>query len=614
MAPTIPSTELKLSYPLYACDFDPQDANKLIVGGGGGAGRSGVGNKISVLDVSPLEGGSVALHVASELDLSRDEDSVTSLAVAGTRRRNNSLLVYAGINSSPDNLKKGKNEHFRVFSVEQASKTKSTPKISEVSRHSLFTSTSTDTDTYQRLLRLSPTYPGSENTQQIGAVATGLSKEPHIAVFDIPSTGTGAPKLRGNLQLAREAMDLDIIQVSEDEWQLVYCDDYEMYTLNIGPKGNSTDGPKLVFTMPDDDSTGRGRPSFRCIRYLTPTFVLCLSNIKGGGAVLQGFRLPKAEQGDEARARLAASAHLPKKNVQRAMGMAVRNLSPPQTPTQKQGDTQFVIAITAQDSSITLFTLEHQTMADISLIVNLYPVTTLKEVHPGPISGLTFSPLTAKNQSTLKLASIGSMGNTCVVHSLPLKKWTDKAGNTRRGGPPRSPRYILALKSQTPSITGLIIFTALLTLLVGLFVQGWLEVKGIAHPRIGARSITPASWHSPNYKMAGDIHTHPHGHRGFLAEYLAEHQLGGTGAEAGKKVLVLDENPVGAEGGDIKVERHDEITHAAAKEWQDLRPEERQAWKEKLKAAGHWGEEMGETIFKGILFSELGGLVGAMVG
>ena len=46
MAPHIPESKIALSYPLYACDFDPQDSNKLIVGGGGGAGRSGVGNKI----------------------------------------------------------------------------------------------------------------------------------------------------------------------------------------------------------------------------------------------------------------------------------------------------------------------------------------------------------------------------------------------------------------------------------------------------------------------------------------------------------------------------------------------------------------------------------------
>lgn len=35
-----------LDYPIYACEFDPTDSGKLIVGGGGGPSRTGVGNKI----------------------------------------------------------------------------------------------------------------------------------------------------------------------------------------------------------------------------------------------------------------------------------------------------------------------------------------------------------------------------------------------------------------------------------------------------------------------------------------------------------------------------------------------------------------------------------------
>ena len=46
MAPSITSAKLTLSYPLYAADFDPSNSNFLVVGGGGGEGRSGVGNKI----------------------------------------------------------------------------------------------------------------------------------------------------------------------------------------------------------------------------------------------------------------------------------------------------------------------------------------------------------------------------------------------------------------------------------------------------------------------------------------------------------------------------------------------------------------------------------------
>ena len=46
MGPPMATAKLTLSYPLYAADFDPKNNGFLIVGGGGGEGRSGVGNKI----------------------------------------------------------------------------------------------------------------------------------------------------------------------------------------------------------------------------------------------------------------------------------------------------------------------------------------------------------------------------------------------------------------------------------------------------------------------------------------------------------------------------------------------------------------------------------------
>ena len=44
--PPIPCAKVTLTYPLYAADFDPKNSQFLLVGGGGGEGRSGVGNKI----------------------------------------------------------------------------------------------------------------------------------------------------------------------------------------------------------------------------------------------------------------------------------------------------------------------------------------------------------------------------------------------------------------------------------------------------------------------------------------------------------------------------------------------------------------------------------------
>jgi len=46
MSPPAANAKITLTYPLYAADFDPQNSSFLLVGGGGGEGRSGVGNKI----------------------------------------------------------------------------------------------------------------------------------------------------------------------------------------------------------------------------------------------------------------------------------------------------------------------------------------------------------------------------------------------------------------------------------------------------------------------------------------------------------------------------------------------------------------------------------------
>lgn len=626
-APEITSKKLTLSYPVQCCDFDHQDANKLIVGGGGGAGRSGVGNKIvcprlhyiddllltaghpqSILDTSSPE----EIKVVSEIDLSREEDSVTTLAVG--LRKHRTTLVYTGINSSVDDIQKGKNEHFRVFGIDPPAKSKaeSIAKITELSKTSIFESK--DADAFQRLLRLAPPY---SSTHQIGAIATGFAKDPEIAVFEVSTTAGVGPKIRGKVEPIKEAMDLDILQVDEDKWQLAYCDDYDLYLQDVG-KDTQYD-PIAVFNLPDDIATGQGRPQFRCIRYLTPNFLLAVSNLpKGSGAVLQGFRLPASSAEQRGFARLSVSAKLPK-NVARATGLAVRNLSPTTTPGGKQGDAQFVVAIAGQDRSISLYTLEHQSVATIELIVKLYPIATFKDVHPSPITGLAFNtaPILPprrdstssekgckgpKGPKTLQLASVGSMGNTVVIHTIPLK---------REGGPaPRPIRYVVAVKSHGPSITSWIIFSAIGFAIIGAILQGFMEIKGLTPSVIGARYIAPTRWVTP-------IHTSWHGAEDLVVKAPEEISTTGTGglltdlllgqvqSGSGKVVLSAD--------GEVKVDEHDAERHADAKEWEELPAAQRIAWKKALRKAGHWGEEMGETIFKGVLFSEIGGAIGNMV-
>lgn len=491
-----------------------------------------------------------------------------------------------------------------MFGVDQASKAKSAtgPKIAELSRSSFFSSK--EASTYQRLLRLSPTT--SETTHQLGAAATGatgLSKGGDIAVFDVSTTGSLGPKLRGKLELSKEAMDLDITQVGDDAWQLVYCDDYELHVMDIGKK--TCHDPSPVYEMTQDEAIGsKIRPSFRSVRYLTSHSVMTVSNLpRAGGAILHGFRLPA--NSDQAKARLAASVVLPK-NVTRATGLAVRNLSPPSTPSAPQGNTQFAIAVAGQDYSVSLYTMDYQTLGDIGLMANLHPITTLKAVHPSPISGLAFSHFTppksgpSRAAPTLKLASIGSMGNTVVVHALPLRRLPDKSASARRGGPPRPQRYVVALKSHGPSPAALLIVTAVVVCLLATLLQGVLEVRGLSGSVVGARRVVPATWQSP--MRGGGVAA---GAQGGASEFLA-----GLSARRGLANAVV----LSAEGAEVKVDAHDAERYGDAREWGDLPASQKAAWKERLEQAGHWGEEMGEAVFRGVLFADLAGAVGHMVG
>ncbi|KLU83998.1 hypothetical protein MAPG_03046 [Magnaporthiopsis poae ATCC 64411] len=536
---TSASAKITLTYPLYACDFDPNNANRLVVGGGGGAGRSGVGNKITVLDTTSPE----ALEPSAEIELSRDEDNVTSLAVI-SQAKGKTALVYAGVNSSPEEQKNGENKHFRVFGIDPPSakaKEAAAPKISELSRTSLFSNK--DPDAYQRIVRLSAPFAGSP---QMGAAATGLAKQAQIVLFEASTSG---PKSRGRLNLEKEANDLDVIQTSGDQYRLVYCNDYEIHSMNIPAKGGAVTGePQLIFTTPEDVATGYPRPSFRAIRFLTPGFLLTACNMaKRSGVVLQAYRI--AAGATDVTARLSASAKLPK-HVAQTTALAVTNLHPPTSPGAGAGDTQFVVAVAGVDCSITLYTLEHSSLASIDVLSKLYPFATVRGVHPHPISGLSFSrfqspgqllstsvtspskasksPASDSTPPVLKLASI-SVANTAVVHTIPLKKLpAEKPVSDKNPCSPKQPaRYVVAARSHGPSPKAIIVVSTVGILLLAMIMQTFLEVRAFT-PRdiIGARKWAPASW---------------------------------------------------------------------------------------LKAAGHWGEEMGEAIFKGVLFSELGGVVGGFV-
>ncbi|KAI1331147.1 hypothetical protein F5Y16DRAFT_395582 [Xylariaceae sp. FL0255] len=596
----ISSAQIGLTYPLYACDFI--DADHLVVGGGGGPGRNGVGNKITLIDTSDP----TSLSEVAELDLSPNEDNVMCLAVAGPQKdKPTTTTIYAGVNSSPHDVNKGQNKHFRALTITQPGKSAKTGgvRIAESTRDALFMHK--DKDTYQRLIRLSPPHDNL-TSPRLGAVATGLSKSPQLVLFNVPSTNLPRWKSRGRLELGSEVMDLDVIQTGPDTYQLAYCDDDEIFTVEVSK--DEVSEPKCIFTLEPEEGQ-RAKPTFKSLRYLTTGFlVTVVNNPKSQGVALHGFRLPTQE---EESARLSIRAKLPS-TVSKATSIAVRNLSPPTSPSDKQDDTQFVIAVAGNDSSISLYTLEHKSVYDASILADLAPFQVIKSVHAGSITNLSFSTFTPPKSSSktsepcVKLASV-SVTNSTVVHSIPLKKHVAPGPAPRKGGPPKLARYIVALKSKGESpveIITLIFLVFFTTLLVG---QIWAECLGMVTPfRIGARNVVPTNWLQPERALRG-VET-----RKTIENLLSDARPHHT------QQMVIKHDDLGAVGVDglpaLHVGVHDEFVHGPATEWENLEKKDQDLWKQRLQKSGHWVEDMGETIFKGVLFGEIGGAIGNIVG
>lgn len=596
MGSPFPQASIELDYPPYAVAFDEQDSNRLVVGGGGGAGRSGVGNKISVIETSTQ----TELQLAGELSLSRDEDSVMSLAL-GTQKGKMTTL-YAGVNSSPASIASGKNQHLRTIAIEQSRARSSSSiasaqgkaavaKLAEVSRTALFSNP--DTDMYQRLLKV---------VGGVGVAGTGLGKSSEIAFFD---AGVNTSKLRGVLELPVDAEDLDIVQTGEGEFQVAFCYKYELHVVNVGKDSSE---PELIYTMPEENSV---RPAFRSIRYLTPHFILAVANLpQASGVIIQALRLPTP--GHES-ARVAATARIPR--AMRAVALAVTNLHPPTSLTAPVPDTQFLIAVAGNDSSISLYTMDHISSGKLTLLVNLHPLTALKEAHKASVTGLAFSnfiaPKTHIRPQFVKLASI-SLDKTVIVTTIPLKKHIDATPRNKKG-PPRPTRYIVAMKSRGPTAKPIIIVLSVMVLIMAIAGQGLTELYGNGRPILHMHKFFPGHRHG-TLRTPDNTHT-------FFEENDFLNKLVGNGqtTAAGERVVLRNaEQPTAEEGQapatDVRVDIHQGEEVEDAKEWHELHEEQQDAWKEKLGEAGRWSKEMGEGVFKGILFGELAGVVAQAVG
>ncbi|KAE8450191.1 hypothetical protein EG329_006972 [Mollisiaceae sp. DMI_Dod_QoI] len=616
MAPLVPSSKVTLSYPLYTCDFDPLDSSRLVVGGGGGAGRTGVGNKITLLDTSnPNE-----LREAAEIELSKDEDNVTSLAVGA--KKGKATLVFAGVNSSPADVEKGTNAHFRVLGIEPPRKGKGKGKTSgaesilELSRSSLFQGR--EKDAYQRITRLSKPFA---NQPQLGAVATGLAKTSEIVLFD--TSATAPPVSRGAVETSKEAVDVDFIQTGDGKYILGYCDEHDIYIKEISQNPDKED-PECIYITPATRGVEKPTtPKFRAMRFLTKEFLIMLTNIhSNGGVVLQIFRIPPSGKGQ---CRLAQSLRLPDR-IKKATGIAICNLTPPTKPSEPQGYTQFVIAVAGHDISLSLFKVDFQVAGGISMVTSIKSFRTFKNVHPLQITALAFSnftppthPITASTPPQyLKLASVG-ISNTVVVHTFPLFP----VPLSMKRGQSTTPRYVVALPSTAAAFGMGIILSVLGIALAAIFIQGILEIRGGVPVYLNVRKNLPVVWQ----EALGRPYEFPSGYNGRVSPTPSA-----PGIKTGETVEpAQDQEHASQEQPDIGQQEKlisslkdsgnwlgkftDSVVekHGKGRTWEELRHHEKEEWKRRLKDAGHWAGELPENIFKGVLFSELANAVGQAV-
>ncbi|MCJ1380714.1 hypothetical protein MMC17_003822 [Xylographa soralifera] len=494
MAPSIASAKLTLSYPLYAADFDPSNSDFLVVGGGGGEGRSGVGNKITLVDTSQKH----EISEVADVDLSRSEDSVTSLAIA--QSSDTSAIVFAGINSSQAEQQAGRNDHLRSFRLGYPPRKENKINAKEdregelptanvdtvaLGKASLFNgSTDSKKETYQRVLRLSPV--NKDSGSRLGAIATGLASAGEVVIFDASHDSPTQKDVRQRIQLGKgeEAADIDVIESKEGAYLVAYCTDYEVYVCNFPSVSQNNDSkPQFIHGTPHPDvfSSGKKRATFRSLRFLTPSLLLLLQNQPNrSGAELLLLEVP--DNADLGTVVLRKILH---RSIKSGSALATALLP----ASNSRQDVQHVIAIAGQDISITILTLYHSPTrkASSSLTFNAY--TTLHNVHPLQMTALVFSTFVHPTKNSyalpyyLKLAST-SMSSTVLVHTFPLKPHPQ---TSRQQGLPA--RFVLQQPvSGDMAQMSLSIIVSIIVVALGAFLlQAWTEIRGGTPEYLGAK-------------------------------------------------------------------------------------------------------------------------------
>ena len=644
MAPAVSSSRIQLSYPLYAADFDPYNPDFLLVGGGGGSSSTGVPNKISLIDTS-RQG---QLKEVVDIELAKDEDSVTSLVVADSSSEY--LTAFAGINSSVVDQKAGKNEHFRSFQIGLPARKRKADEVGAdgdaekpmssaapskpLGRAALFKPPKdAKSEAYQRVLRFSPAQKPGE--PRLAAVASGLAPINEIIVLH-PGSRPGSIDELFRLDVGtREAEDVDLFANDEEKggYVLAYCSHDEVFIQQI-PITSSPDNPTRLFRASEISTPlpASQRPRFRALRFLTPRLLLLLRNRPSRtGADLIVLNISK----DCSQARVWSRKQI-KFAIKAAVGLDVAPLTESET-----GERQFVIAVAGQsgeDSSIEVLTLDNSRDNGLGIFRSY---TFLKAVHNGPLTRLVLSHVIGPGlpepgevgPQPLRLASVG-VDKSVVVHYLPLYPFSPAERKTGR--------YVLIPPGRPEAVqTAFSVFFAIVVVgLVAILMQAFCEIRGVIPQVLGA-----PNWLSPRVR---DIVARPYIFANQLFPTPAEvpvaassavddlkdsaYEISSTLSSAASsasdslkhlidqntrletpKAIIVREQSEGELSTEVIHSDAEVVQQETLKRWEELSESQKKSWKQKLIDAGHWAEHQGETVLKGIFFSELAGAVGNMV-
>ncbi|KAJ5661576.1 uncharacterized protein N7477_009192 [Penicillium maclennaniae] len=545
--------------------------------------------------------------------------------------------VQATATDTPESDKDAKNDQ-----KDEVIPGKATP----LSKESLFRSkTGQSGDTYQRVFRLSPwrkqadvSEKSTQNTR-VGAIATGLAPSGEIVVFRATETPSESDVI-GRIQLGanEEADDIDFVGLEYDtdenkepsgRFRMAYTNGVDVMAGDILSTTRSNAAPELfnVFTIPLPSSGARAaRPKFRSLRFLSPTTILMLQNAPDrGGCELVLLQIPTKQGGE---AKVLRRRKLPR-GVKIGLGLDVCPLG-----TNQVGQQQTIIAVSGSDHSISLFTIEYGPKMGYG---KLLPYTTLRDVHPFSMTKLCFStfvapahPITPEvGPQKVKLASV-SMGNTVVVHTLPLQPFPPSS---------RTARYVLTLPGPAEFWEGVLFSVALLVsfLVICVALLSFAEIRGATPPYLGAANYLPNTWRE---NWAVDYKAPPNGKGSYFDTLFApkstETVIQVTPDELHSLKDILDRvHSAGAAPADLETitphsvsvivrcnkpgmnveesviietsalhEAHDASEEHRLHAWQEMNAADQESWKRRLEAAGRWTVSEGESVLKGVLFSE----------